>query len=153
MQLSQVYVGMGQDSVRELLSSISLGKLKTYQLFEQMKLRLRLTKLNSETLRRSALRVWPRLEEGDEELAQEVGQAILISHMDVVIAVLNELGIPHEEGFFSKDLDASKYLTDGWQERVYEKYKGQFAPHVLRFYLNHLAFDLTKPEAVFTPAA
>jgi hypothetical protein len=153
MRLSQVYVGMGQDDVRQLLTSISLGKLKTYQMFEPLKLRLHLTKLNSETLQRSVQRVWPRLEEGDQELAQELAQAILLSHMDMIVAVLNELGIPHQEGFFDKNLDASQYLAEGWQQRVYEKYRGQFSDVALRFYLNHLAFDLVESAPVFTPAS
>jgi hypothetical protein len=153
MRLSQVYVGMGQDDVRQLLTSISLGKLKTYQMFEPLKLRLHLTKLNSETLQRSVQRVWPRLEEGDQELAQELAQAILLSHMDMIVAVLNELGIPHQEGFFDKNLDASRYLAEGWQQRVYEKYRGQFSDVALRFYLNHLAFDLVESAPVFTPAS
>ena len=33
-------------------------------------------------------------------------------------AVLDFLGIPNEDGFFAKDLDAPKYLTEGWQQRV-----------------------------------
>lgn len=153
MPLSQVYVGLGQEGVRELLSTISLGKLKTYQMFEPLKVRLHLTKLNSETLRRSVERLWPRLEQGDEDLARELGQAILISHMGMIVAVLDELGIPHQEGFFDKELDASKYLTQGWQQRVYDKFRGQFPDAALRFYLNHLAFDLVESAPVFTPAS
>jgi hypothetical protein len=152
MPLSQVYVGLGQDDLRELLTTISLGKLKTYQMFEPLKLRLHLTKLNSETLRRSAARVWPRLEQGDEDLAKELGQAILISHMGLIVSVLDELGIPHQEGFFDKDLDSSKYLTEGWQQRVYEKFRGQYPDAALRFYLNHLAFDFAESAPVFSPA-
>lgn len=153
MQLSQVYVGLGQEGVRDLLTTISLGKLKTYRMFEPLKVRLHLTKLNSETLRRSVQRIWPRLEAGDEDLAKELGQAILLSHLDMIVAVLDELGIPHENGFFDKDLDASKYLTEGWQQRVYDKFRGQFPEAALRFYLNHLAFDLVDSAAVFTPAS
>ena len=69
MQLSQVYLGLGEPALGELLKGISLGKLKTFQLYERLKLRLHLSKLNSETLRRSAIRLWPRLQEGDEDLA------------------------------------------------------------------------------------
>ena len=32
--------------------------------------------------------------------------------------VLDLLGIPHEDGFFAKDLDASDKLTEGWQQRA-----------------------------------
>jgi hypothetical protein len=152
MPLSQVYVSMGQEDVRELLATISLGKLKTYQMFEPLKLRLHLTKLNSETLRRSVQRVWPRLEAGDEDLARELGQAILLSHLGMIVAVLDELGIPHQEGFFDKNLDAAKYLTEGWQQRVYEKFRGQYPDAALRFYLNHLAFDLVESAPVFAPS-
>ncbi len=153
MRLAEVYLGMGPESFRELLGSISIGKLKTFQMFERIKLRLHLNKLNSETLRRSAIRLWPRLEDGDDELAQELAQAILISHMGMIMAVLDELGIPHQEGFFDKDLEAAKYFTGGWQDRVYEKFKGQFPDKPLLFYINHLAVELDKPEAVYVPAA
>lgn len=149
MQLSEVYIGLGEPALGELLRSISLGRLKTFQLYERLKLRLYLNKLNSETLHRSAVRLWPRLKEGDEELATELAQAILISNMGMIVAVLDFLGIPHEEGFFAKDLDAKKYLTDGWQQRVFEKFKGEFPEKALLFYINHLAWEMTQSEEVF----
>ena len=58
MQLSDVYLRMGEDQCRELMRTISLGRLKTYQLFDRFKARLHVNKLNSETLRKSAPRVW-----------------------------------------------------------------------------------------------
>ena len=42
----------------------------------------------------------------DEEFARDLGQVVLVSHLDMIIAVLNALGVPHEDGFFAKDLDA-----------------------------------------------
>jgi hypothetical protein len=150
MQLSEVYVGLGQETLGELLKTVSIGRLKTFQLYERLKLRLHLNKLNSETLRRSAIRVWPRLQEGDEELAQELAQAILISHLEMIKAVLDFLGIPHEDGFFAKDLDASAYLTDGWQARVMERFQGEYPRPALLFYANHLALELTQPSEVFS---
>src|SRR6187402_3050811 len=103
MQVTDIYLGLGPERFEQLLRQISIGRLKTYQLFDRMKTRLHLTKLNSETLRKSAPRVWTRIEERDEEFASEIAQAILISHFDMIKAVLDHLKIPHEDGFFSKD--------------------------------------------------
>lgn len=153
MQLSEVYLALGEENLQQILRHISLGKLRTYQLFERIKVRLHLSKLNSETLRKSSHRFWQRLQEHDEELATDLAQALLIGHLDMIQAVLNQLGIPHEEGFFAKDLDATSYLTEGWQGRVYEEQKEHFPKSVLLFYVNHLAFELEKDPAVFAPAA
>ncbi len=150
MQLSEVYLGMGEPALSELLRSISLGRLKTFQLYERLKVRLYLNKLNSETLRRSSVRLWPRLKDGDEDLATELAQAILICNLNMIVSVLNFLEIPHEEGFFAKDLDASKYLTEGWQQRVYDKFKDEYPPQTLLFYINHLDWEMTQSETVFT---
>src|SRR5690242_18396940 len=108
MQLSDVYLRMGEDQCRELMRTISLGRLKTYQLFDRFKARLHVNKLNSETLRKSAPRVWARLQERDDEFATDLAQAILISHMGMIRAVLDHLGVPHEDGFFAKDADVAK---------------------------------------------
>lgn len=153
MRLSEVYLGLGEENLHALLRGISLGRLRTYQLFERLKLRLRLNKLNAETLRRSALRVWPRLEEGDEELAAELAQAILVSHFDIIVAVLDYLKIPHQDGFFAKEIDASAHLTEGWQDRVMAEFSGKFDRTALLFYVNHLGWELTKPASVYKPAA
>ncbi len=154
MQLSDVYLRLGQDNFQQLIRAISLGKLRTYQMFEPFKLRLRLHKLNSETLRNAAPRLWTRLEqEPTPELATDLSQAILISHMDLVTAVLNELGVPHEDGFFAKDADVSGYLKEGWQQKAWDKFHSTFPPAVLLFYINHLALEVAKAEDVFAPAA
>ena len=153
MQLSDIYLRMGLENFEQLLRSISLGRLKTFQMFEPFKTRLHLHKLNSETLRKSAPRQWTRLEEGNADLATDLAQAILISHMDMIKAVLDELGVPHEDGFFAKDTDVSTYLKDGWQQIAWEKFRGQFPPAALLFYINHLAWEVAKAEDVFAPAA
>jgi hypothetical protein len=154
MQLSDVFLRLGQDNFQQLIRSISLGKLRTYQMFEPFKLRLRLHKLNSETLRNATPRLWTRLEqEPTPELATDLSQAILISHMDLVTAVLNELGVPHEDGFFAKDADVSGYLKEGWQQKAWDKFQSSFPPAVLLFYINHLALEVAKAEGVFSPAA
>lgn len=154
MQLPDIFLRLGQDHFDQLMRSVSLGRLRTYQLFDVFKTRLHLQKLNSETLRKATPRVWARLqEEKSNELATELSQAILISHMDMIRAVLDELGVPHEDGFFSKDADVSEHLPEGWQQRVWEKFKDQFPPATLLFYINHLGWEVAKAEDVFTPPA
>jgi hypothetical protein len=154
MQLSDIFLRLGEETFQELMRSVSLGRLRTYQLFDRMKARLRLHKLNSETLRKASPRMWSRLkEEKDDELATDLAQAILVSNLDMIKAVLDHLGIPHQEGFFDKDADVSKYLKDGWQPEVWEKFKGAFPPAALLFYINHLAWEIAKAEDVFAPAA
>ena len=133
----------------QLLRTISIGKLKTYQLYDRMKVRLHLSKLNSEMVRKAEPRFWTRLSEHDEEFATDLAQAILVSHLDMIKAVLDELGIPNQEGFFDKEIDGAKYLTDGWQKRVFDKFKGVYPEAVLLFYLNHLGWELAKSEQVF----
>ena len=153
MQLSDVYLRLGEDTFQQLMRSISIGRLKTYQLFDTVKTRLHLNKLNAETLRKAAPRAWARLSEPDEEFAAELAQAILISHLEMIQAVLNELGIPHEEGFFAKDANVAQYLTEGWQPRIWEKFHESFPPAPLLFYVNHLAWEIAKAEEVFAPVA
>jgi hypothetical protein len=152
MQLSDVFLRLGENNYQQLLRSVSLGKLKTYQIYDRFKTRLYLNKLNSETLRKSAPRTWARIGEHDEDFAADVAQAILISHMDMIRAVLDELGIPHEEGFFAKDANVSSYLKEGWREQVWEKFHTAFPPAPLLFYINHLAWEMAKAEDVFAPA-
>ena len=154
MQLSDIFLRLGPDHFEQLLRSISLGRLKTFQMFEPFKTRLHLHKLNAETLRKSAPRQWKRLEEeGNADLATDLAQAILISHMDLVKAVLDELGVPHEDGFFAKDTDVSTYLKEGWQKIAWDKFHDKFPPAALLFYINHLAWEVAKAEEVFAPAA
>ncbi|MFN3325066.1 MAG: hypothetical protein ACK5AZ_16345 [Bryobacteraceae bacterium] len=151
MQLSEIYVGLGEESFRQLLRTVSIGKLKTYQLYDRVKTRMHLNKVNSENLRKGAPRFWSRVQEGDEEFASDLAQAILVSHLPMIVDVLNFLEIPHDDGFFAKDLDASQYLKDGWQERVFEQFRSTYPEAALAFYLNHLAWELTEAPAVFVP--
>jgi hypothetical protein len=153
MQLSEAFLSLGEDTFAQLVRQISIGKLKTYQLYESFRTRAHLAKVNTEGLRKGAPRFWSRLSEGEQEFAQELAQAVLISHLDMIRAVLGFLEIPNQDGFFDKNLEASKYLTDGWQARVYEKFHGEFPEPVLRLYINHLAWELTKDAGIFTPPA
>ena len=153
MQLSDLYLRLGQDHFGQLLRSISLGRLKTYQLYDRVKTRMHLNKLNSETLRNAAPRVWTRLEEHDEELATDLAQAILVSHLDLIKAVLDHLGVPHQDGFFTKDDGIAGYLKDGWQSEVWTKFQTAFPPAALLFYVNHLAWEIASAEDVFLAPA
>jgi hypothetical protein len=151
MELTGVFLGLGQDAFPALLRSVSMGKLRTYQLFERVKTRARVAKLNSENLRKAAPRLWARLEAGEMEVAQDLAQAILVSNLDLIVAVLDFVGIPHEDGFFAKDLDAKDALTEGWQGRVYEKFKDAYPSPLLLFYINHLGWELLKLDGFFRP--
>jgi hypothetical protein len=149
MQLSAIFLGLGEESFTELLGAISIGKLKTFQLYDRMKARLHLAKLNSEHIRKAEPCYWARLGENDEDFATDLAQAILVSHLDMIKAVLDELGIPNQDGFFNKDIDGTKYLTDGWQQKTFDKFKDAYPAAVLLFYINHLDWELAKAEKVF----
>ena len=151
MQVTDIFLGLGQDRLEQLLRSVSIGRLKTYQVFDRMKTRLHMNKLNSEALRHAAPRIWKRMEERDEEFTAELAQAILISHFDMIKAVLDHLGIPHEEGFFSKDTDVAALLKDGWQESAWTQFQDKFAQAPLLFYINHLGWEVANSTEVFAP--
>lgn len=153
MQLSDMFLKLGEDNFQQLMRSITMGKLKTFQLFERVQIRLHLHKLNSETLRKATPRIWARIGEHDDEFAAEMAQVILISHMDMIKAVLDHLGIPHEEGFFAKDADVASYLKEGWQQQVWDQFHEKYSAAALLFYINHLAWEIAKAEDVFAPAA
>src|SRR5437762_899106 len=142
MQISDVYLGLGQNAFGQLIRGISIGKLRTYQIYESFKVRAHLHKVNTETLRNSVPRFWTRISERDEEFAKDLAQAVLVSHLDMIAAVLDFLGLPHENGFFAKDMDAKKYFTDGWEDRVYEKFQSAYPEAILSFYINHLRWEL-----------
>ncbi|MBI5084972.1 MAG: hypothetical protein HZB13_10305 [Acidobacteria bacterium] len=153
MQMTDILLAQGESGFSDLLRRVSMSRLRTYQIYEHIKLRTRLTKLNSESLRKAEPRLWARLVEGDGELAADLSQAILVSQLDLIISALDFLGIPHQDGFFPKDADISGYLTEGWQQRAYDALKDRFPASVVVFYLNHLGVETGKAEALFTPAA
>src|SRR5579864_6700841 len=126
MQLSEVYLGLGQDTFAQLIRGISIGKLKTYQIYEGFKVRAHLHKVNTEILRKSAPKFWARIMEGDEDFGKDLGQSVLVSHLDMIAAALDFLGVPHENGFFAKDMDPKTYFTDGWEERIYNQMKAVY---------------------------
>ncbi len=153
MQMCGVFVGLGPEVFNQLVRHISIGKLKTYQIYENFKLRARLVKLNSESLRKAGPRLWARIEAGEEDFATDMSQVLLISHLDMIINVLDFLKIPHRDGFFEKDLKGDELFTEGWQKRVYDEFHDKYPAEVLLFYINHLDWEVNKAEHVFLPAA
>jgi hypothetical protein len=153
MQLCDVFLELGEDRFSKLVSSISIGRLKTFQLYERFKTRSHLAKLNVETLRKAAPRLWMRLRDRNDDFATDLAQAVLVSHLGMIVDVLNFAGIPNEEGFFAKDLDAKPYLTDGWEMRVFEHFQGKYPEALLLFYINHLGWELLGAEKFFVPVA
>src|ERR1700712_1076527 len=126
MQMCGVFRALGPDIFHQLVRGISIGKLKTYQVYERFKLRARLVKLNSEALRKAEPKFWARIEAGEEDFATDLSQVFLLSHLAMIVDILNFLGIPNEEGFFDKDLKPESYLQEGWQKSVYEKFAGTY---------------------------
>lgn len=153
MLLSEVFLGLGEETFHGLLRSVSMGKLKTFQLFDRFKTRAHLAKLNSESLRKAGTRLWSRMGEKDEDFATDVAQAVLVSHMDLIQRVLDFLEVPHEDGFFAKDADISSHLTDGWEKRVFDQFQDTFSKDTLLFYINHLAWETGRLTEIFRPAA
>jgi hypothetical protein len=151
MGLSDIIVALGEPTFHQLIRSVSIGKLKTYQLYDRVKLRFHLNKLNSENLRKAAPRLWVRVSEHDEEFATDIAQIVLVSHLDMIKDVLDLLEIPHEDGFFAKDMDASGKLTGDWQQRVLDKFRDKYPEALLVFYVNHLDWELTKSGNIFLP--
>src|SRR5579862_7695660 len=98
MQISDVFLGLGQEDFGVVVRSISMGRLRTYQIYEGFKVRAHLHKLNTETLRKAIPRLWARIEERDDDFAKDIAQSILVSHLDFISAVLDFLGVPHENG-------------------------------------------------------
>jgi hypothetical protein len=153
MQMCGVFQALGPEVFHQLVRGISIGKLKTYQIYERFKLRARLVKLNSETLRKAEPKFWARIEAGEEDFATDLSQVFLLSHLDMIMAVLDFLGIPHEQGFFDKDLKPEQYLTEGWQKRVFDEFAGKYPREIVLFYINHLDWELNKADQLFVPAA
>ena len=153
MQMCGVFRALGPEVFDQLVRGISIGKLKTFQVYERFKVRAHMVKLNSESLRKAEPKFWQRIEDGDEEFATDLSQVFLLSHLDMIVDVLNFLGIPNDQGFFDKDLKPEEYLKEGWQQRVFEQFSEKYKREILLFYINHLDWELNKTGQVFMPAA
>ena len=150
MHIADVYRASGVDGFAQLVRGISIGKLKTYQIYEGFKVRAHLHKLNTESLRKATPKMWERTLT-EEDFAKDLAQAILVSHLDMITAVLDFLGVPHENGFFAKDMDAKPYFSEGWEDRVHEKFRANYPEALLLFYVNHLRWELLNAEGVYRP--
>ena len=151
MHISDVYRGVGADGFAQLVRGISIGKLKTYQIYEGFTVRAHLHKLNTETLRKAIPKLWERVLV-EEDFAKDMAQSILVSHLAMITAVLDFLAVPHENGFFAKELDPKPYFTEGWEDRVYEKFHASHPEPLLLFYMNHLRWELLEAVEVYRPA-
>ncbi len=153
MEISEVYKGLGQEAFGQLIRGISIGKLRTYQIYEGFKVRAHLHKVNTESLRKSVPKFWERIVGGDEEFGRDLAQSILVSHLEMIGAVLDFVGVPHENGFFAKDMDPKPYFTEGWEDRVFEKFRTAYSEPLLLFYINHLRWELLSATDVYRPAS
>ncbi|HEX3742441.1 MAG TPA: hypothetical protein VHW09_00865 [Bryobacteraceae bacterium] len=153
MDISDVYLGMGQDAFDRLVRSISIGRLKTFQMYEGFKVRAHLSKVNTELLRKSVPKFWARVEAREEDFGKDLAQCILVSHLEMIVAILDFLGVPHENGFFAKDMDPKPYFTEGWEERVYRQFRERFPEPLLVFYVNHLRWELLGATELYRPAS
>jgi hypothetical protein len=153
MQISDLYRGLGEEAFGKIIHGISIGKLKSYQIYEPFKVRAHLHKLNTEALRKSTPKFWARIMEGDEDFGKDLAQSVLVSHLDLIAAALDLLGIPHENGFFAKDIDPKPYFTEGWEDRVFNRLKGAYSEPILVFYINHLRWEVLAAETIYQPIA
>jgi len=153
MQISDVYLALGEEAFGQLIHGISIGRLKTYQMYEGFKVRAHLPKVNTELLRKAVPRFWARASAHEEDFSKDLAQAILVSHLDMISAVLDFLGVPHENGFFAKDMDPQHFFTEGWEERVREKFGKTYSLPVLLFYINHLRWELLGAAEPYRPAS
>jgi len=153
MYISDVYLGLGQGAFGQLIGGISIGKLKTFQIYEGFKVRAHLHKVNTESLRKAVPKLWERIGMRDEDFAKDLAQAVLVSHLDMIAAVLDFLKVPHENGFFAKDMDPKPYFTEGWEGRVYERFRSTHPEALLLFYMNHVRWELLGAEDVYRPVS
>ena len=84
MEISDVYLGLGQEGFARLVRGISIGKLRTYQIYEGFKVRAHLSKVNTEALRKAVPRFWERISAQGRGFRQgsRSGRARLASRSD-----------------------------------------------------------------------
>ncbi len=150
MELPEVFQGLGEQRFEELVRGISIGKLRTYSVYDSFKVRTRLNKVNRERLQRAVPRFWSRLGEGDKELANELAQGVLVSNLPFVIEVLDFLEVPHDGGgFFQKEDSLRDHLIDDWQARVLKEFSGKYPESLILLYTNHLSWELDSSSELF----
>jgi hypothetical protein len=50
-------------------------------------------------------------------------------------------------------MDPKPYFTEGWEERVHEKFKSVYSEAILLFYVNHLRWELLGATDVYRPVS
>ena len=151
MDVVQVYKALGEPHFSDLIRMISIGATKTYGVYESVKIRCRLEKLNRQKLHKSTPKLWQRILENDSGLADEITQAILVSNLTFVIEVLDLLNIPHEEnGFLEKDADHADKLVTGWKANTFKHFSGKYPEPLVLLYINHLGSEMGVLEKPFT---
>lgn len=142
MDLAEVYSALGRERSVRLVKAISIGALKTYGVYAALKVRSRLGRFNRMRLRKAAPMLWKRIVAGDEALAQELSQAVLVSNLPLVVAALDELGIEHDgTGFFSIEQGFAEEMEPGWERRLYAQVARRFPEELVLLYINHLGWE------------
>ena len=142
MDLVGVFRALGQERCSRLVRSISIGAIRTFKLYEAIKVRSRLRTLNRQKLRAAVPKLWARIDGGDADLAHDLAQAVLVSHIALVVGVLDSLGIEHDgNGFFSKDADHSDKFGPGWPEAALRQFGEGHPPEVVLLYINYLGWE------------
>lgn len=150
MDLVDVYQALGQERSNRLIRTVSIGALKTFGVYEAVKVRSRLQRLNRQKLRLAAPKLWQRISEGDAGLARDIAQAVLVSNIPMIVHVLEQLGIEHDgNGFFDKDGDYSDQLGEGWQDEVFAQCRDKYDEDVVLLYINHLGWETRTAEEPF----
>ena len=150
MELPEVFQGLGEARFEELVRGISIGRLRTYSIYDSFKIRTRLNKVNREGLRKAVPKFWARLGEGDNDLARELAQGVLVSNLNFVIEVLDFLEVPHDgSGFFQKEDALRDHLTEDWQARVLKEFSGKYPESLILLYTNHLSWEMDRSSALF----
>ena len=142
MDLAEVYEALGQERVARSIRTISMGALRTFGVYQALKVGSRLRKLNRLNLQRATGRLWQRVADGDTDLGRDLSQAVLVSNIPLVTEVLDCLELEHDgNGFFSKDSDHADKLTEGWAERVFAHCKDRFDQDLILLYINYLGWE------------
>jgi hypothetical protein len=150
MELSAVFKSLGEPGFGELIKGVSIGSLRTFQVYDSFKIHARLNKVNRESLRKATPRLWERLQASDEELARELAHAVLICRMPMVVEVLDFLEVVHDgNGFFDKDKSSDEKLEAGWQQRVLDQFREKYPTPLLLLYINHLDREIGEPTEPF----
>lgn len=142
MDLAEVYEALGQERVARSIRTVSMGALRTFGVYQAVKVRSRLRKLNRLNLQRAAERLWQRVADGDTDLGRDLSQAVLVSNIPLVTEVLDYLEVGHDgNGFYSKDSDHGDKLSEGWAERTFAHCKDRFDQDLILLYINYLGWE------------